>query len=232
MTELDWLYTVEPERMLDHVKDRASGRKFRLFACACVREVGHLLKDERSRKAYFVAERLIEGTASVEERYAASQGAEWAWKAYSGGVLTECNIKAEAAANAVRLLIGSVRCMRSGWEIARAVAEAAEAPGHRLRIPLDWRNQVRAKQCDLVREVFGNPFCPPQFDPAWARRNDSAALKLATAIYEEKSFEEMPILGDALLDAGCEDAAILSHCQAAGEHGRGCWVVDRVLGKE
>jgi hypothetical protein len=223
MTELEWQNTAEPERMLDFLKDKASGRKFRLFACACVREVGHFLADPRSRKAYFVAERLVEGVASDAERYAASFGAEWAWKEARGPA------KLAAAMNAARLLIGSVRCMRSGWEVARSVAEAVQGAGYGgLK---EWQDEVRPQQCDLVREVFGNPFDPRAFDPAWAQRNDGSVRKLATAIYEEKSFEDLPILADALIDAGCEDAAILAHCRSAGDHGRGCWVVDGVLGK-
>jgi hypothetical protein len=234
MTELEWLYTVEPERMLDFLKDKASGRKFRLFACACVRELGHLLKDERSRRAYFVAERMVEGTATNEERYAASLGAERAWQGLRVGAtryLASAVIanRMEAAANAARLLIGSVRCMRSGWEIAAAVAEAAQALG--CYIPPASRTAVRAGQCDLAREVFGNPLRPSPFDPAWAQRNDGAVRKLATTIYEEKSFEGMPILADALIDAGCEDTAIIAHCQTGGDHGRGCWVIDGLLGR-
>ena len=51
-------------------------------------------------------------------------------------------------------------------------------------------------------------------------------------MYEARDFGAMPILADALQDAGCEDAAILDHCRDAnGVHVRGCWVVDLVLGK-
>ncbi len=42
----------------------------------------------------------------------------------------------------------------------------------------------------------------------------------------------MPVLADALEDAGCADADILAHCRGHGPHVRGCWVVDLVLGKE
>jgi hypothetical protein len=42
----------------------------------------------------------------------------------------------------------------------------------------------------------------------------------------------MPILADALQDAGCDNDDILDHCRDSnGAHTRGCWVVDILLGK-
>jgi hypothetical protein len=81
----------------------------------------------------------------------------------------------------------------------------------------------------LLRDIFGNPFRPVAFDPAW---RTEAAAGLARGIYEERAFERLPILADALQDAGCEHADILAHCREPGTHVRGCWVVDLVLGKE
>jgi hypothetical protein len=81
----------------------------------------------------------------------------------------------------------------------------------------------------LVRDIFGNPFRPIAFDPEW--RSDTA-VSLAKHIYESRDFAQMPILADALQDAGCDNADILSHCRDPQQlHVRGCWVVDLVLGK-
>jgi hypothetical protein len=81
----------------------------------------------------------------------------------------------------------------------------------------------------LVRDVFGNPFRPVAFNPAW--RTDTA-LSLAQQMYESRDFGAMPILADALQDAGCDSEEILNHCRDATlTHVRGCWVVDLVLGK-
>jgi hypothetical protein len=55
--------------------------------------------------------------------------------------------------------------------------------------------------------------------------------KIVKAIYDERAFERMPILADALEDAGCDDQDILNHCRQSGEHVRGCWVLDLLLGK-
>ncbi len=81
----------------------------------------------------------------------------------------------------------------------------------------------------LVRDIFGNPFRPVAFSPSW--RSDTA-VSLARGMYEARDFAAMPILADALQDAGCDNADILDHCRdAKGGHVRGCWVVDLVLGK-
>jgi hypothetical protein len=58
-----------------------------------------------------------------------------------------------------------------------------------------------------------------------------ASAKLARSIYQEERFHDLPVLADALEEAGCTDADILAHCRQPGSHVRGCWVVDAILGK-
>ncbi|MBM3980898.1 MAG: hypothetical protein FJ304_11545 [Planctomycetes bacterium] len=97
---------------------------------------------------------------------------------------------------------------------------------------LDWERTLGVtgtQQPALLRDIFGNPFRPVTFDPAW--RTDTATT-LARQMYEAREFGAMPILADALQDAGCDNDDILSHCRGKGPHVRGCWVVDLVLGKE
>jgi hypothetical protein len=86
-----------------------------------------------------------------------------------------------------------------------------------------------AAQAELMRDIFGNPFREVVFDPAWCT---SDVLAMAQAMYSNRDFSAMPILADALQDAGCDEEDILSHCREDREHVRGCWVVDLVLGKE
>jgi hypothetical protein len=82
----------------------------------------------------------------------------------------------------------------------------------------------------LLFDIFGNPFRPVVFDPEW---RTSTAVALAQQMYESRDFSPMPILADALQDAGCDNADILNHCREPnGVHVRGCWVVDLVLVKE
>ncbi len=86
-----------------------------------------------------------------------------------------------------------------------------------------------AKNCVTLRDIIGNPFRPITIDRRWLT---STVVDLANAIYDEKAFEKIPLLADALQDSGCNDVEILSHCRGAGPHNRGCWVVDLLTGKE
>lgn len=93
-------------------------------------------------------------------------------------------------------------------------------------------NKVLAR---LLREVVGNPYRPPRFEPAW--RTDTV-LELARGIFETRDFTRMPILADALLDADCDEETILRHCRGTElgvkeqpHHVRGCWVVELILGR-
>jgi hypothetical protein len=98
-------------------------------------------------------------------------------------------------------------------------------------INVTGREVLRAESAahlQLLREIVGNPFRPVAFDPAW--RSPTVAA-LAGAIYDERAFDRLPILADALEEAGCDHPDVLAHCRGDGPHVRGCWVVDLVLGK-
>jgi hypothetical protein len=82
-----------------------------------------------------------------------------------------------------------------------------------------------------LRDLFGNPFSSPSLDNAWLAWNGGTLPKLAQAIYDDRRFGDLPILADALEEAGCDNADVLSHCRSEGPHVRGCWVVDLLLGK-
>jgi len=86
-------------------------------------------------------------------------------------------------------------------------------------------------QAALLQCIFGNPFRPVKLRRAWLTWNDSTIPKLAQAIYDQRAFDRLPILADALEEASCTNADILNHCRQPGEHVRGCWVVDAILGK-
>jgi hypothetical protein len=90
------------------------------------------------------------------------------------------------------------------------------------------RHEERAARAGILRDIFGNPFRPVAFSPEW--RTDTA-VSLAKQMYESREFSAMPILADALQDAGCDNDDMLDHCRGPGPHVRGCWVVDLVLGK-
>jgi hypothetical protein len=90
-------------------------------------------------------------------------------------------------------------------------------------------NAEAAAQAALVRDIFGNLVYPTAFSPDW--RTDTA-VAVARQVYESRDFGAMPILADALQEAGCDNTEILGHCRSPGPHARGCWVVDLVLGNE
>src|SRR5579862_3922724 len=88
--------------------------------------------------------------------------------------------------------------------------------------------ESRPRIAAMLGDILGNPFRPVAVDPAWKTGN---VIGLATAIYDERAFERMPILADALEEAGCQERAILDHCRQTAEHVRGCWAVDLLLGR-
>jgi hypothetical protein len=95
---------------------------------------------------------------------------------------------------------------------------------------LQWPDCERTKEkqlCDILREIF-NPFALLSLDPRWLT---SSVVDVAEAIYQEKAFDRMPILADALMDAGCDSEEVLGHCRSEGPHVRGCWVVDLLTGR-
>jgi hypothetical protein len=92
------------------------------------------------------------------------------------------------------------------------------------------REQTYALQADLLREVFGPlPYREPSVGADVLAWHDRTVPRLAATVYDERRFEALPLLADALLDAGCDDEELMAHCRAGGEHVRGCWAVDAVL---
>jgi hypothetical protein len=83
----------------------------------------------------------------------------------------------------------------------------------------------------LLRDLIGNPFRPVAVQPTWLAWGGGAVRKLAEAIYNERAFDRLPVLADALTDTGCTDAGLLGHLRSPGPHVRGCWGVDLILGK-
>jgi hypothetical protein len=99
----------------------------------------------------------------------------------------------------------------------------------------EWRaveQREKMVQAALLRDLFGNPVRPrAETDRGWVAWNGGTVPKLAAALYAERAFGRLPLLADALEDAGCADPDILGHLRGSGPHVRGCWVVDLLLGK-
>jgi hypothetical protein len=91
-----------------------------------------------------------------------------------------------------------------------------------------FRESERMEQAEILREIVENPFLKWTFEPSW---RTSTVLDVAATIYERKSFDQLPILADALQDAGCDAEELLNHLRAEVPHYKGCWAMDWVLGK-
>jgi hypothetical protein len=204
MTEAEWRNGGSPEAMLNYLGPGACPRKLRLYAVACCRRVWHLLRDEHSRGAVEAAERYAEGLDDAVRLAAAGEAA-------GGG---------HGAARAATQPSAWVAAWDAAWEARLAARDGV--PG------TDWEKE-RAHQAGLLRELFVNPFAPPRVEPAWLWANDGAAARLARALRDEQRFDAMPILADALEEAGCASPDLLGHCRVRGPHCRGCWALDALL---
>ena len=231
LTEDEWSSRRHaPPAMLAESPIPPGQRKRRLLAVAFCRRVWHLFRDDRFRRAVEVAELYADGLATDGELAAAREALEAAagpqggdWRTLGKGVFetTAGEPWAGGSAGAAATNVGLA---------AAGLAEPPSSPDEAAwSAYCDGESAEEAVQCDLVRDVFGNPFRPVAFDPRW-RSADVVAL--ARGIYDERAFDRLPILADALEEAGCDDADILAHCRGQGEHVRGCWVVDLVLEKE
>jgi hypothetical protein len=243
MTAADWEICWNPRAMLDSLPRRASGRKLRLFACACVRRVWHLLPDARSRTAVEVVERFADAAAVAEDVAAAWADAAAAAGDDAGGTATlnalaNAAMAAESAAGAdARVIARDASCwavLAAAWYAATQIPDGSHKPWGNGRA----RTAAEKTQCNLLRDLFGNPFISTTFDPSWRIWNDHTVIRLAVAAYDHR---EMPfglldnallaILADALEEAGCSEQAILDHLRDGCEHVRGCHVLDSVLGR-
>jgi hypothetical protein len=233
MTEVEWLGCADPEEMLGFLQGRVSERKLRLFACACCRRILHLYPDDRCRPSLEIIERYADGTASQE---VLAELVGQVWNGYL--IVTEaCSLVRNATSRCVEKAAHET-VLRAAAALATEIAGPCSFATPDLVHHVAWRNAHREgwrsacrELCQLLREVAGNPFRRPRWTAFWLAANDSLVPKLARTMYDEGAFDQVPILGDALEDAGCDDVEILSHCHEPGEHVRGCWVVDQVLGK-
>jgi hypothetical protein len=229
MTEAEWLTCGDSFVILTWLEEsrpRLSDRKLRLFNCACARRL-EALWDEESRTAVEASEafadRQIERN-ELECAFAVVGVIKGGMEAYSRAweerernpepyLRREVRSAAHVAAGGDGMdpwyrYGGSAKCVASSHPKSEA---------------------ERAAQAQLIRCIFGNPFRPVAFNPDW---RTSDVMLLARGIYDERAFDRMPILADALQDAGCDSDDILNHCRdTTTPHARGCWVVYLVLGK-
>jgi hypothetical protein len=245
MTEQQWLQATDPQPMLEYLQGKVSDRKLRLFAVAACRRASRLLFPAGRAEAFLeIIERYADGSASKGEVIACHSGMLpspvseqtdelevplWWWMTrdmLKGGVRNIAVVAdwiaqtLRASANdshtALHASAGDeIRASRSAWAEAN-LAMSGE----------------RAFQCYCLRDLFGPlPFRPVVLDSGWLTWHDGLLVSMARQMYDSRDFRDLPVLADALEEAGCTNRDILGHCRSGGEHVRGCWVVDAILGR-
>jgi hypothetical protein len=218
MTEEEWLACDDPMEMFFRVVRpmKSSRRRLDLFCIACVRLVWHLL-DHPALKLPFdwlemhPGERVRPRGGHMSDLF---QG--------PAKVLYDWRYRRDLGLNTFAIHIA-----HDLW--ADFYEYAFDNLGKRSTYDLSvLREDPSVFLPSVTREIFGNPLRSVVFDPEW---RTTTAVAIAHAMYESRDFSPMPILADALQDAGCENGDILGHCLGEGTHVRGCWVVDLVLGK-
>jgi hypothetical protein len=209
MNETEWLTSSNPYDLLTFLDGRCSNRKLRLFAAACCQRAGSReVADLCARCADGVAGpqelALIHAVAEVRMRQRRAWGAHWRARRASPGA---CTAHLE-------------------WQATQPSAAEAALGAARTTI-----HEFRAAQCRFLRDLVGNLFQPVVVRGAWLAWEGGIVRRMAAEVYEEGAGERLPVLADALEDAGCDSEALLCHCREPGEHLRGCWAVDALLGK-
>ncbi len=241
MTEAEWLACAVPERMIAALPVH-SPRKLRLFAVACCARIDPLITDARSRAAVEFATWHAETPVNRQKgRAKVFEAAEVVWEdlyeqsfRYTDRRSSAFSARSAAANAAYYALEADAKeaardaavfaAIAAGWQAMYKVRRKG-----RGKLPEKMKEPELAAQADLLRDIFGNPFRPAKFDKRW--RTDTV-VSLAEQMYDSREFSAMPILADALQDAGCDNAEVLNHCRDASlTHVRGCWVVDLILRK-
>jgi hypothetical protein len=210
MTEQEWAVCIYPAAMLRSSR-RKSTRKLRLLACSSARRVWRLLSTT-ARQAVKVAEICADSNAHVSEL-------EVARPAFvQHGPIGD---------NMAHFLAAPNKLFRSWVESALSFAAwSVEVSGPKHDAEL-------IAQCSLIRDIFGPLFFRDvPIDSRWISANHKSVVRLAEGVYDDEAFDRMPILADALEDAGCDNSDILDHCRGPGPHVRGCWVLDLLLSKK
>ncbi|VTR99153.1 Uncharacterized protein (Fragment) OS=uncultured bacterium PE=4 SV=1 [Gemmata massiliana] len=214
MTEAEWLACEDPERMLELVRDPGRYRRMLLFAVGCLERMAVTTGFQDSQRARILnlAEARADGDFVDPEPH-----------------ITSAVVSSMRPHPSERIYLDLLVAPRqlNVVPIAQHAAETSATCSWPRRIVT--YDTERAAQAALLREVAGNPFRHVTFSHSW---RTSTVLAITAQIYQWCDFSAMPILADALQDAGCDCTDVLDHCRNAGSHVRGCWVVDLVLGKE
>jgi hypothetical protein len=225
MTEAEWLACDDPRQMLDFVRGKTGERKMRLLAAACCRRrLGICAScwpaEGDGERVLAVSERYADGTASAEELRVATDLARTVASGFYHDSIQEA-VNAVAQALELRAPLKTFAAEPPGLNPVEAAREVVEQTA--------FSHRDLSEVAALLRELLGNPIRPAVVSPGWMTQ---AVRSLAETVAAAVDFTPLPILADALEDAGCTERTILEHCRGPGPHVRGCWVVDLILGKQ
>src|SRR5262245_30551862 len=187
MTEAEWLVSIDPDTMLEFLVGKVSDRKFRLFGCACVRDIsGYLRPAVWSEPAINVAERFADGDASEEEMVAES-----AAMATKLDAIYEMKLAAAVTFSPHDSTVAFADAMLSAYTLTAKGREiiqraASTAAGVRRVVHAacgNYHDDHAMIQADCLRDIMGNPFKPPKLIPTWVT---SDIHKLAYTLYQDR----------------------------------------------
>lgn len=231
MTEAEWRTTNDLTAMFGVLRARKAGstRKRLLLGLACAERVLPFMSAD-ARPAVAVAERFGRGEATEAERGAAF---ERAGEAYEEAMAADDRRAQPADYCAYRVVqVAGETELPADWGRDTLAHMATTAPGAFSWTGTGWDKEVFAAHTAIivgwVRCVFGNPFRPAAVDPEW---RTAAVVGLAEFVDAGRAWDRLPVLADALEDAGCTDPDLIGHLRGPGPHARGCWVVDGLLGR-
>lgn len=225
MNEWQWLLCDAPGPMLGFLRDKASDRKLRLFACACCRRIWHLLPDKANQDLVAAVEDCPDGTFDESDPDL--------YQAICASSRREEECRHDSGYWAVKYLGRSYYKFKPCESVVAVALHVIQ----RVRTAGDAAAE-QAAQAELVRDLFGNPFRPAAISHTWRKWNEATVIRVAQTASDERILPagtldntRLLILADALEEAGCTDEQILTHLRGGGEHYRGCWVIDLLLGK-
>ena len=230
----DWKEGVRVHDLIRSLKGLPGPRRTRLLAVAFCDRIAHLLPDDAHREKIEIARRFADKKARRTEMEEAREAIRLAFDGRNRS--DDLHVCA-----ALRALLGILHpASRSyaflvAYNAAEAVADTPPSdPPYASTVggsnPLAVAAESMA-QLKLLRDVLDRPDDISSADVVdWLGWHSGLVPKMARGIYDDRAFDRMPVLGDALEDAGCTNEDILSHCRGPGPHTRGCWVVDLLLG--
>ncbi len=225
MTEVEWLHGVKMTPLMNWLRRRGTQRQFYLAGCAAVRAIEDQLPDPKYAELIVLVEQYADGHLAREDLRCAHHTLEA--EAFAEYLTLQNQGKSSRwLSRRTGPMFAAVHAAMpdGGWEAGFSAMAAATSAGKRAVI---WQ-----EQCAILRDIFGNPFQPvPSVDPSWLTWHEGTVPRIAQAIYEQRAFDRLPILADALQEADCQNAVLLDHCRLPGRHVLGCWLLDLLLSK-